>query len=225
MQYADGVRVVLVLLAACAATTPAPRPAATTGIIAGLARDAGTGEVIPLAELVVGGRAATSDRHGLYELAGLRPGRYTLVARFAGRQVTVRDVEVSPAMATYVDVSFPPGEQGPIELDYGDPRQGEIRRFASRRPRIEGEVTDASTRARVAGAVVTATRGPDAEALQTVTDEHGRYRFDEVPAGTYAVSAYYSIGGRAQIEVRRSDIAVGDGQGVLVPLWIELAAP
>ena len=50
----------------------------------------------------------------------------------------------------------------------------------------------------------------------------GRYRFDNVTAGTYAISAYYSIGGRGQIEVRRSDIAVGPYQGVLVPLFIEL---
>jgi hypothetical protein len=36
------------------------------------------------------------------------------------------------------------------------------------------------------------------------------------------VSAYYSIGGRAQIEVRRSAITVEGAEAVVVPLWIEL---
>jgi protocatechuate 3,4-dioxygenase beta subunit len=56
-----------------------------------------------------------------------------------------------------------------------------------------------------------------------VTDDNGRYRFDQLQPGTYAISAYYSIGGRAQIEVRRSDISVAAREGVLVPLYIEMS--
>jgi hypothetical protein len=226
VQYADAVRLLLVLLVACLACggTQSPRPRATLGAIAGLARDTKTGEVIAMAEIRVAGRTTTSNVYGIYDVDDLPPGTYTVVARFADQPVTVRNVVVTAGMATYVDLPFKLGEFGPIDVDYGDPRQGEIQRFASKVPRIEGVVADASTRARVAGAVVTASRGPDDDSLQTVTDEHGRYRFDHVPTGTYAVSAYYSIGGRAQIEVRRSDITVGDGEGVLVPLWIELAA-
>jgi hypothetical protein len=37
------------------------------------------------------------------------------------------------------------------------------------------------------------------------------------------VSAYYSISGRGQIEVRRSGIQVAAAEAVVVPLWIELA--
>jgi hypothetical protein len=47
------------------------------------------------------------------------------------------------------------------------------------------------------------------------------YRFDPVPPGVYVVSAYYSVGNRGQIEVRRSDIEVDAAQGVRVPLWVE----
>ena len=39
------------------------------------------------------------------------------------------------------------------------------------------------------------------------------------------VSAYYTIGGRGEIEVRRSAIDVHGGDGVIVPLWLELAKP
>ncbi len=59
--------------------------------------------------------------------------------------------------------------------------------------------------------------------LQTISDDEGRYRFDAVTPGVYAVSAYYAIGGRAQIEVRRSDIHVDGAEAVVVPLWVELA--
>jgi protocatechuate 3,4-dioxygenase beta subunit len=58
--------------------------------------------------------------------------------------------------------------------------------------------------------------------LQTVTNEHGRYRFDAVEPGTYVVSAYYNISGRGQIEVRRAGIEVERAQGVIVPIWLEL---
>ena len=81
-------------------------------------------------------------------------------------------------------------------------------------------MNDTSTKERVPGAVVTAvTLAGQTE--QTVSDDDGRYRFDLAP-GTYAVSAYYSIGGRGQIEVRRSGIAVAGAEAVSVPLWIEL---
>ena len=41
--------------------------------------------------------------------------------------------------------------------------------------------------------------------------------------GTYVISAYYSVGGHGEIEVRRSDVAVAGGEAVVVPLWIESA--
>ena len=46
---------------------------------------------------------------------------------------------------------------------------------------------------------------------------------DLVEPGTYVVSAYYNIGGRGQIEVRRSDIEVARAEGVIVPIWVELS--
>jgi hypothetical protein len=55
-----------------------------------------------------------------------------------------------------------------------------------------------------------------------VSDGFGRYRFEAMMPGTYSISAYYSVSGRAQIEVRRSGIEVGGAEAVVVPLWIEM---
>ena len=163
-----------------------------------------------------------SNKGGMYDI-DLEAGTYTLHAAFAGQPVTIKGIEVLAGMATYVDVPFTLGQVTPLEISWGDPSENEIQHFTTKAPRIEGTVGDASSRVRVAGAVVTAARGVDDETLQMITDDNGRYRFDNVDPGTYAISAYYSIGGRAQIEVRRSDVTVKTGEGVLVPLWIELA--
>jgi hypothetical protein len=218
------VRIFLVLLAACGATGSSHgHGKARDGAIVGLVRDTKSGDAVPMADVEVGGHTTKSDVRGRYDFEKLPPGHYTLHARFAGQPVTIRNIDVTAGMASYVDVNFTLGDVTPLTTDYGDAREGEIQTFEAKVPRIEGTVGDASTRARVPGAVVTAARGADDETLQTITDDDGRYRFDNVDLGTYAISAYYSIGGRAQIEVRRADVKVEAGHGVLVPLWIELA--
>jgi hypothetical protein len=213
-------RYLLVALAACGAASHDTRARPTLGLIVGLARDKASGDTLEGAEIKVGTHAVTSDKVGLYEVDGLAPGAYTLVARYADQPVTITNIDVTAGQATYVDIAFTGGEPAPSTYDYRNTRANEIERFKTLIPRIEGTVSDSATRARVAGAVVTATSD---ETLQTVTDDNGRYRFDQLQPGTYAVSAYYSIGGRAQIEVRRSDISVGAREGVLVPLYIEMS--
>jgi hypothetical protein len=189
-------------------------------LITGLARDKASGDTLEGAAIQVGTHAVTSDKVGLYQVDGLAPGAYTLVARYADQPVTVTNIDVTAGQATYVDIAFTLGEVAPSTYDYRNTRENEIERFKTLIPRIEGTVSDSATRTRVAGAVVTATGN---ETLQTVTDDNGRYRFDQLQPGTYAISAYYSIGGRAQIEVRRSDISVAAREGVLVPLYIEMS--
>lgn len=216
-------RILLVLLFACGATSHGARPKPTTGTIAGLVRDTKTGEGLALVELRVAGQAVKSNENGIYQLDNVAPGKHTLHATFADQPITIHNIEVVRGMATFVDVPFTLGEPSAIVIDWANAREDEIQTFTTKVPRIEGTVGDANTRARVGGAVVTAAQGPEDETLQTVTDDHGRYRFDAVRPGTYAISAYYSIGGRAQIEVRRSDVIVEQGKGVFVPLWIDLA--
>lgn len=231
------IAVVLVVLAACVGAgtqTRATSQRKTTGGIAGLARDHDSGDPVAKAEIRVRATGqfepkstVTSDR-GLFDIQQLAPGRYTLSALFAGQPVEVSNIEVRAGEITMVDVTFTLGRPDPVQYDFNT-KGAEIDRY---RPRaladkdvalIEGTVNDLGTRLRVPGAVVTAVHGDDvATTQQTVSDDHGRYRFDAVRPGTYSISAYYSIGGRAQIEVRRSGIEVASAEAVIVPLWIEM---
>lgn len=216
------VRILLFLLAACGAAQ-SPKP--TTGSIAGLVRDLGSGDPVGMASLRLStGATVTSAPDGLYAIDRIKPGTYSLEAKFAGQPVTIKNIPVRRGEATFVDVSFTLGNPEPILVDFGDPTQGEITRYKPKREItvIEGAVSEMTTHERVIGAVVTAVGGPRAETLQTVTNEQGRYRFDAVEPGTYVVSAYYNISGRGQIEVRRAGIEVERAQGVIVPIWLEL---
>jgi Carboxypeptidase regulatory-like domain len=218
--------------AACAASHRPPLP--TTGGIAGLARDHDSGDPVAKAEIYLRApgqfrpQSTVSSDRGLFDIQRLKPGRYTLSASFAGQPVEVSNIEVRAGEITMVDVTFTLGRPDPIHIDHGA-KGSEIDRY---RPRhlastvavIEGTVNDTSTRQRVSGAVVTAVHGDDAATTQqTISDEAGRFRFEAVPPGTYSISAYYSIGGRGQIEVRRSGISVAGAEAVVVPLWIEMA--
>jgi hypothetical protein len=234
--HAADVRIVIVALivAACGTTGGTVRQAhnrATTGTLVGLARDHDSGDPVALAEIRVRGKNidnlhTQSNDKGNYEIKSLPPGRYQLLAQFAGQPFEVTNIEIRANEITHVDLVFTLGHPDPIRVDYGDPKQSQIDRY---RPTalgqtvsmIEGTVNDLSTRERVPGAVITAVIGGRTE--QTVSDDDGRYRFADLQPGTYAISAYYSIGGRGQIEFRRSDISVAAAEAVVVPLWIELS--
>lgn len=224
--------ILVLTVAGCAASATATHGPhrATTGTLVGLARDHDSGDPVALADISLRGgtidhlRTQSNDQ-GAYEIKALPPGKYQLLAQFAGQPFEVTNIEIRANEVTHVDLVFTLGHPDPIRVDYGDPKQSQIDRY---RPAslsqsvamIEGTVNDLSTRERVPGAVVTAVMGGRTE--QTVSDDDGRYRFVDLPPGTYAISAYYSIGGRGQIEFRRSDISVSGAEAVVVPLWIEL---
>ncbi len=211
-------RFLLVLLVACGASHH-PKPV-KLGAITGLVRDATSSVSLAQVDVELGDKSTASSAAGVYLFDNLPPGQYTLHSRYASQPITVEHIQVDPGTATYVDIAFTLGDLAPIVIDWARTRGDEIQQFKALVPRIEGTVGDSNTRTRVAGAVVTAALGE--QTLQTITDDDGRYRFDNVDPGSYAISAYYSIGGRAQIEVRRSDVVVKTGGGVYVPLWIEL---
>lgn len=224
--------VLVLCLAACGATHATKT--ATTGGIAGLARDHDSGDPVAKAEIRLRATGelkpmltVTSER-GLFDIQRLSPGRYTLSALFAGQPVEVTNIEVRAGEITTVDVTFTLGRPEPLQYDHAA-KGAEIDRYrpsslaASSAGLIEGTVNDVQTRQRVAGAVIHAVYGDDATtAQQTVSDDTGHYRFEAMPPGVYAISAYYSISGRGQIEVRRSGIEVQRSEAVVVPLWIEM---
>ncbi len=205
-------------------------PPPTTGAISGLARDQDTGDPIAKAEirLAAGGRSTTSGDNGLYDIDRLQPGKYALVAVFAGQPVEISNIDVRAGQVTMVDLVFTLGRPEPIRVDFGTAKGSKIERYrpskaAPQTAIIEGTVSDTTTKQRVAGAVVTAIIGDDANTTQqTVSDDSGRFRFETQP-GIYSVSAYYSISGRGQIEVRRSNISVEGAEAVHVPLFIEMS--
>jgi len=234
VREGGGVRYALVILAACGSGQHGGGARTHEGSLAGLARDHDSGEAIAKAEIHLraqGQMAATittTARDGAFAIAHLAPGKYSLSADFAGQQIDVENIVIKAGDPTVVDVMFDLGHPDPITVDFGDPKDSEIERYHPQHHTttalIEGTVNDRASRTRVAGAVVTAIgpgSGPSVATLQAVSDDQGRYRFDPVPPGVYIVSAYYSVGNRGQIEVRRSDIEVDAAQGVRVPLWVE----
>ena len=208
-----------------------PSTGKTSGSIAGLARDHDSGDPVSAADVRIRAQgqlgAATTTRsnaQGLYAIDHLAPGRYDLTAQFAGQPVDVGNVVVRANQVAVVDLVFTLGRPDAIHADFGSPQSAidryHPRSLAAEVGRLEGTIGDLGSKERIAGAVVNAVGGPSATTLQAVTDDQGRYRFEVAP-GTYVVSAYYSIDGHGQIEVRRSDIAVAGGEAVVVPLWIE----
>ncbi|HTL32819.1 MAG TPA: carboxypeptidase-like regulatory domain-containing protein [Kofleriaceae bacterium] len=224
-------RFLLVLTFCAAACGSAQRPQRKTdGAITGLTRDADSAEPLGAADIVAKRPnapdvAGVSGKDGVYTLDHLAPGRYTLVGTYAGQTITATNVVVDAGEATYVDVQFTPSRPDPFIYDFSGLKRIEIKKYRTKdgRTLLDGMVTDAATGARIPGAVVTVVgpTGPMAQTLQTVTSDDGRYKFEPIPTGEYVVSAYYSVGGHGQIEVRRSDIHIEAGDDVEVPLLIE----
>lgn len=207
-----------IFLAACAHSAVPSVPPPTTGEISGTVRDHDSNDPVSQAIIHVAGREVFSDDKGTYRIANVAPGTYTVDATFAGQPLEVEHVTVDKGKTSYVDLEFTLGRPDPIHNDWAVLTQ--IERFQPKHgTRIEGAIAEANSRQRIAGAVVTAMRAGDV--LQTVSDDEGRYHFDDIAAGVYVISTYYNVDGHGQIEVRRSDIQVDAGNGVRVPLWIE----
>ncbi|MBP9088952.1 MAG: carboxypeptidase regulatory-like domain-containing protein [Kofleriaceae bacterium] len=208
---------------------------ATKGAILGIARDADSGDPVALATILArreGERtnyARKSSDRGLYQFLQLAPGRYTVMGTFAGQTITAHDVIVVAGESVAIDLSFAFGHPDITVQSYGNGQDGAIVRFrpknmAPQTARIEGTLTDSSTRGRVVGAAISLM--PDGSPLglqQEVTDDFGQFRFENVPPGTYSLSSSYALAGRGQVELRRSGLIVGDGDGIRVPLWVEVS--
>lgn len=217
---------------ACAASAPRPPAAPTVGGIAGRVFDRTTG--LPVAATLTahdqGSLAVATSRtraDGGYQVDGLAPGTYDMVVVLTATTLQLTGVPVRAGRSTGFDV---PVDLGEIEIPprrfeevSGDAvagyRPGDL---SADRTRFEGTVTDAVTLERVGGAVVMATSPALDEPATAITDDAGRYRFEALPPGTYALSAYYQVPRRGQIEVRRTGLAGEAGTALIVPIFIEV---
>lgn len=227
MRRRLGISALLLGLAACHGRLQAPA-APRPGMIAGLVRDAGTGEAIANSIIVLRRPGAiepvrdVADGNGAYMIPSVPPGRYTVHAYVAQTLVGEREAEVRPNEITGVD--FTVGHVA-IDSDLDTPGSPALWHY---RPHgadpltgaIEGTVADLHL-ARLAGAAVTVTSSGTVTTEATVTDDQGRFRIAELPPGRYDVSAFYDVVGRGQIEVRRSRVQIGGGDVVVVPLWLD----
>ncbi len=213
-------------------STAADRPPASRfGAVTILCTDRDSAEIVAHADLVLRGptpATMTSSKYGFATFDHLQPGTYDLVATFADQPVEIDAVAVRANQTSYLDVTFTLGQPDPVKHRWGDGGLAPVERFRPRGmaptvSRIEGTVSDVTTHARVSGASITAQRGTAPDVLQAVTDDQGRFRFDDVLPGSYTLSADYSISGRGQIQVRRSGIEIAAGEGARVPLAIEIA--
>lgn len=91
--------------------------AGTTGKIAGVVRDAATGEPIPGCNIVIVGSTigAASDINGQYFIINVNPGKYSVKASMVGyRTVTVDNVQIIADLTTQIDFNL---ESASVQLE------------------------------------------------------------------------------------------------------------
>ena len=223
----------LASLPGCGAAAGQFQPAATRdGMLAGMIRTADTGAPVDDAIVVLrrqGELAPVQERTtgtGAYMIARLAPGRYQVKVYRDERTVGDEDVAIVAGRVTGLDLAIGPRLPEPdrrsLDVASGTPlwryrpTDGDAASGA-----IEGTVSEDAARLRLGGAVVTVADREGRLVADGVTDDEGRYRFDRVPPGVYVVSAYYTLIGRAQFEIRRGEVVVEPGVVVVVPLVLE----
>ncbi|MBL1153593.1 MAG: TonB-dependent receptor [Ignavibacteriae bacterium] len=89
----------------------------TTGKIAGVVRDAATGEPIPGCNIVIVGSTigAASDINGQYFIINITPGKYSIKASMVGyRSITVDNVQIIADLTTQIDFNL---ESASVQLE------------------------------------------------------------------------------------------------------------
>ncbi|WP_214369281.1 MFS transporter [Pseudonocardia sp. H11422] len=109
--------------------------------------------------------ATVADEHGRYHVTGVPDGQYTLTAAGAGYQPVAVSVLLPSGVATERDIELP------------------------RRARLIGTVTAASTGRGVPEALATLIDPAGSVVGSTVTDADGGFAFDDLPEGTYTLTA------------------------------------
>ncbi len=111
--------IVAILLSAAIAATTAR--AQTTGVVAGTAIDAETGEPVGFTQVLLeeANRSATADRDGYFEIRFVQPDAYTLKAFRIGYEPLIRAVrvEAGDSLQVTLRMSVTPIEQGEVIVE------------------------------------------------------------------------------------------------------------
>lgn len=106
-----------IFLVACLLIFPSQLHAGTTGKIAGIVKDASTGEPIPGCNLVIVGTTtgAATDIKGQYFIINVTPGKYAIKASMVGyRSYVIDNVQVIADLTTQVDFKM---EVASVEIE------------------------------------------------------------------------------------------------------------
>jgi hypothetical protein len=214
------------------------------GALAGLVRDAATGDPLEAARIIAqrdfdpsaeqfawsdvpdGTTSTAADGNYTLPLLG---GMYRIAVEYGERRVELTYVGIEGGHTRGLDVAIDLTAREPVVVDVRQTGQRGTLRFRQSRPSsrgtIEGTVTDLATSERVVGAVVVSTSPAVSRVLHTTSDDAGRFALDELRPGTYTLSVYYRVVGRGNIEVRRSNIAVAAAETTVVELVLDSRGP
>jgi outer membrane receptor protein involved in Fe transport len=106
-----------IFLVACLLILPSQLSAGTTGKIAGIVKDASTGEFIPGCNIIIVGTTtgAATDIKGQYFIINVTPGKYTVKASMVGyRSYVIDNVQVIADLTTQVDFKM---EVASVEIE------------------------------------------------------------------------------------------------------------
>jgi iron complex outermembrane recepter protein len=98
-----------ILLVCCLNASPA-QAQSDTGSIWGQVTDAATGAPLVGADVLIDGtsHSTATDRSGVFRLAGVPAGQYTLLVLYLGHSDERAEVKVSAGIATSVEVKLAP---------------------------------------------------------------------------------------------------------------------
>lgn len=107
---------------------------ATTGILRGTVVDAGTGEPLPFANVVIigAGLGMNTVEDGTFTIREVPTGTFTLAVSYVGYDVARPEVTIEPGLATEVEIALTPAPIGLPEVTiYGDRGLVDVRNTSS----------------------------------------------------------------------------------------------
>jgi hypothetical protein len=188
------------------------------GAIRGQVRDAADG--MPLSMVSISAELDgtivahdVSDHEGNYRLGPLAPEHYRVSAHFADARVVYEGVVVHEQVQTDVNIGIdlrPQGDRSTTVFDAGELGT------------IEGVVLEGVDGNQFPGTVLSLSASHLDDALMSIADASGRFRFGSLRPGIYSLSCFYHLVEQGNVEIRRGNIIVTPGEITNVQMHIDL---